>query len=159
MTNYLWLDLETTGLDPELDHPLEIGVILATEDEVLWEREWVFHNSGFYLTPEIQEMHTANGLLEECTRSILSTEIVDEMLAQMVPAKAHPAGRNVAFDLAFCRKWFPHLFKRLHYRCLDLTTLDLFFRYPFDRPNPQVHRALPDLQRDREFYRRYRLRI
>lgn len=71
----VWIDLETTGLNPNYDLVLEMAVGFATIEEpfkLTNKREWVFNYSKD--EPEIRamdsfvvDMHTRNGLLREVT--------------------------------------------------------------------------------------------
>lgn len=73
----LWIDLETTGLDPENDHVMEIGWFLTpakfwevTELQAKRQVERVFCSSNTgaalsRLSDEVLEMHVRSGLLEE----------------------------------------------------------------------------------------------
>lgn len=87
----MWLDLETSGLDPYADHIIELAFVL-TEFEYPYNtrapisrlqlhshaiKDWVFdppfeyHSDDVYensLSPFIREMHTKSGLLEERRR-------------------------------------------------------------------------------------------
>lgn len=65
--NILWVDLETTGLDPSVDEILELGVII-TDQEVrplaLFEAV-IVPAVPPRMTATVWEMHTKNGLLDE----------------------------------------------------------------------------------------------
>lgn len=67
----LWVDLETTGLDPQVDIPLEVGFILTSQSGQFIEEARdillcgsivnIFSNAS----PFIKDMHTSSGLFVE----------------------------------------------------------------------------------------------
>jgi len=82
----LWIDLETTGLDPELDVPLEVGLavttrwgtVIAEESWLIWEHPYDLTKSDKYRAEEFQRgvergraneyvnnMHTKSGLWDD----------------------------------------------------------------------------------------------
>lgn len=163
----VWIDLETTGLDPQHDEILEAGFIIT--DGRLNEtarRSWVLPCSRSFMERRcddvVRAMHTASGLWEEsagwhdrlCSMSRHEEydRIRDEVRAFIEPSAGSPmCGANVSFDRSFCRDAYgtPILGVDLfHYRNLDVSTLRLTgqmlgFTLP---PKREVHRALPDLE-------------
>ncbi|MBK6515762.1 MAG: hypothetical protein IPG04_17100 [Polyangiaceae bacterium] len=107
MSNLAWIDLETTGLDPDVHDILEIGIIITDRElrEVarkLWavyaapqEREW---------SREALEMHQASGLVGAL---VFGTPIEDaaadaRCLLDRYGAGGSPmCGASVHFDRAF----------------------------------------------------------
>lgn len=164
-----WIDLETTGLNPARDVVLEVACIV-TDDQlnevarfqrVLWTPLEYQH-----LTPFIQEMHTANGLWAEVKgpesheRWAVENELVTflEHFAQ----GAQLAGSTISFDREFLRHHFPRVLDVLHYRNLDVSTLNEVARrfWPElhgSRPNNPVkaHRAMDDLEESIRVARHY----
>ena len=77
MTMYLWIDLETTGLDPDNDRIIEVGwflsenhvqitpeqSVLITPDKIAWE---LMQQDLF-----VQNMHTNNGLLKDMETKVI----------------------------------------------------------------------------------------
>ena len=77
MKHLLWLDLETTGLNPEKDLILEIGLV-ATEglDRILDSTSIVIDHGAVHLTPTVLDMHLDNGLLKDIgTRGVKVPEL------------------------------------------------------------------------------------
>lgn len=171
---FLWLDLETTGLDPRHGRPLEFAVVLCADArgddlEILDEVSGVIHWPAAELA-ELQEaghiddyvyrMHTDSGLWSEVEASALTvadadaglTEIVDDLTGGKAKAKVQLAGNSVGqFDLQWCRVWFPKFAARLHHRVFDvrslMTAAELWC--PVGKPTWQYdeeHRALPDIR-------------
>lgn len=159
----LWLDLETTGLDPRQDDVLELACAIAdlstpfditpTEPgSFLLGYRW----SPQYWDPFVREMHTKNGLiadLELSGKNCRSAREVEAKLLTMVPDEADReektvlAGSTISFDLEFLRNTMPTLAKRLSHRVYDVSAVKLFCRslgMP-KIPKQEAHRAAADV--------------
>lgn len=169
----LWIDVETTGIDPEHDQILEIAVRCTSTDaetDIATCHRIIrpTHLDIAIMDPTVFTMHTDNGLLHaildadprdngpEAARNAIEETI--ENLAD----RFHliPAGSNPAFDLAFTRKAGYQIDGLLDYRRLDLSTLRWWRRF-HNRPDPWAdhhatsHRVLDCIQRDIQEYRHY----
>lgn len=152
-----YLDLETTGLDPERDEILEIAIGKAEWDNptkvervyqaVLYlDPDWIptFH-------PVVQEMHTKNGLFKECAVSNhqLYEQVEAEALSYIpkIDGGHTLAGNSVHFDLSFLKADMPRLAARFSHRLLDVSAVRLFARtLGFDPPKAEpAHRAWDDV--------------
>ena len=171
MTMYLWIDLETTGLDPDNDRILEVGWMLSedvvrvtepqsviiTPDKIAWE---LMQQDLF-----VQTMHTENDLLKdmESFGTIMAEDAEDQILEELVPYSEEIiilAGASVHFDRGFIRNWMPRLDRRLLHRHMDVSTLRMFFddaRFHSygEKTRPTVHRALQDVEDAYGLYTRY----
>lgn len=66
MSNILWLDLETTGLNPEKDLILEIGLVVTEGlDRILDTTSIVIDHGAIHMPPEVLNMHLESGLLQD----------------------------------------------------------------------------------------------
>jgi oligoribonuclease len=172
MTNLAWIDIETTGLDPENDEILEIGIVITTANRaftILDQRTWVIpfdaHRIGDWIPQVVRDMHTKSGLWELChddyVRSNLTsyrhkfptrTERESQMmeLLKMWSAEKSPmCGSTPHFDRAFLQGRYPMLEKLFHYRNFDVSTLNqyaLLWDENWKSVKNDVHRAIPDLQ-------------
>lgn len=156
-----WLDLETTGLDPEYEVILEVSLSKA---EFLdpFNAKHAYHAVTFLplnairiLDPFVLDMHTKNGLLTECQASTKTMHEVEQDLLSLVPwfdddKEERPilAGSCINFDHQFIAKHWPELNKRFSYREYDVTALKLFCRSQGmpKIPKGEAHRAQADVE-------------
>ena len=161
----VWLDLETTGLVPQQGRILEVAVGFSTLEkpfDLRTRQSWVCrfdHKNEPYLkiAPEVLEMHTQNGLWDECRAS--PTLVRDVEQALLVYVKDEPelenkptlAGDCVGFDHSWLKEYMPTLAKRFHYRYYDVSAVKLFCRSlgmeRLVRPEMEIHRAMHDVDK------------
>jgi oligoribonuclease len=137
----LWLDMETTGLDPNHCLPLEIVVATAdlhdpfniefVYDTPIWfaphpykahERGWsetsvnIAERRWVDLNPLYANIHLENGLLHECERHGKPPHVVDQELVKTFPLEGDGDGQYV---LAGSSVHFDHAFIRVHFPRLN----------------------------------------
>lgn len=171
--NLLWLDLETTGLDPAKGNILEIGYrIFQKEISIALPCDI----DDMPLHEIVREMHTSNGLgdvcralipkgvdwyaqhefeLEKAEEAIL-IDINNEFGTLNSDESTHVylAGSSIHFDKKWIEFHMPKLNARLHYRLFDVSGICLFCQW-LGMPKPEErkekpHRALADIQRSVE---------
>lgn len=167
----IWLDLEMTGLDPEKDRIIEIGLVITNSalDIVAEAPVIAVHQSDAVLDAMDewnQGTHSRSGLIERVRASTVSeAEAEASMVAfleQWVPRGASPmCGNTVSQDRRFLLRYMPRFEAWFHYRHLDVSTLKELAR----RWNPEVHKgvkkagahtALADIMESIEELRYYR---
>ena len=165
---FLFLDIETTGLDPASDYMLELGMVLTTDKFVVidqfsrvicpevwsvWSRQGLVSLKN-YLPAVVFDMHKKSGLLSEVSFGIHPRQAEEEAIdwLELALAKDQPvAGSSVHFDRSFIKAQMPTLDSKFHYRNIDVSTLkELAKRWAPEvhdsRPLAQAkHRALPDI--------------
>ncbi len=174
----VWLDCETTGLEPGRNELLEFGMIATDEDlEPLDIDEFVMAIQPangldlMKLDPTVVKMHTENGLFDDMRSH--------SYVASTVEAKAHQwldrletlcrsetfilAGSTIPFDRGFIRSKFPRLYSRFHYRSIDVSTVKELVRrwygedaLPKFLEDQKAHRPIPDIEQSIEELRFYR---
>jgi len=160
---YLWIDLETTGLVPGAGRILEWAAVLAEDDRggsftpVQQYSAAVHYEPAEYLpgmSVFVRRMHTANGLLADVAASTTTLAESEAFLCALLDDLGVPqggvsiAGASVHFDLAWIGCWMPELRKRLSHRVFDVSTLTRCVRTygpGIELAPRERHRALPDI--------------
>jgi oligoribonuclease len=158
---FLFLDLETTGLNPIDDRILQLGMVItnrALYEESTFEREVFFDRVvwGYKIDPIVTDMHNKSGLWSKCLKSSFSLADV-ELLARtwlldncFDKGKVVIAGNSVHFDREFIRHQMPDLFSWFSHRIIDVSSLnqlglrvaeDQYLRRP---PDNKAHTTVED---------------
>lgn len=170
----VWIDLETTGLEPDRGRILEIAMIITTPDlvplaakEALIGPPLLDEEIG-ELEPVVYKMHRDSGLIVDHSharrRGLLGVDEADVQFAgfldEQLATPAAPAtnlilaGSTVRFDRAWVDRYLPRLAAKLHYRMADVSAMREFMRHWLpdyeaeiaDVPQKRLHRAYGDLQ-------------
>lgn len=171
----IWIDIETSGLDPGLHEILEIGCIATDSDLKILDKgisRVFYHGDDIYrnMDPYAKRVHSKNGLLDKVRMNFEdNTESVKKIydyIRSHVEADVSPmCGNSVHFDRMFLKYYFPLLEAQFNYRNLDVSTLKILARlwYPelpeYEKANH--HRAMPDIHgsiAELEYYRKNMLR-
>ena len=183
---FLWLDLETTGLinakpgglyafGDDAGHILEFAAVLAADDRagdlsVVQAYEGAVHYDApeaFAMDPFVLKMHTDNGLFADCRASTISLADADEFLYGLCcelagnkrPRGITLAGNSVHFDLQWVRVHMPLFASALHHRVFDVSTLQRAAMINVEGYEPlraNAHRALDDLYQSLAAYKAWR---
>jgi oligoribonuclease len=170
----LWIDLETTGLQPTQDYILEIACIITDRHlHPLATFSRVLHYDSVLLQRCMDNWatttHTRSGLLKEVQESKHTLSKVREDFAHFLDEhrnglKLMCAGSSVNFDVQFLCQHMPEVVgTRLHYRVVDVSSIMELIRrwYPdvqarAPRNRGQIHRALDDIVSSLNLLRYYR---
>ena len=160
---FLWLDLETTGLDPATGVVLEFAAVLCEDamgDDMAVVAQYeaaIRQVNAIELADErVRKMHAANGLWSASATSKVEIAEVDEFLAGLASTLAGGrkrsvvlAGSSVHFDLAWSRVHFPRFAEYLSHRVFDVTTfrraVTAWCPNAVEWPYRDAHRAMPDI--------------
>ena len=131
--NLVWIDMEMTGLVPDIDRVIEIA-LLVTDSQlnmvaegpvlVLRQPDEVLEAMDSWN----KSVHGKSGLIEKVRASRLDEAAAEraalEFLAQHVPQGASPmCGNTICQDRRFLARWLPKLEAYFLYRNLDVSTL------------------------------------
>jgi oligoribonuclease len=158
--NLVWLDLEMTGLKPDHDRIIEIGVVVT--DPQLTVRIEGPVLAIFQSDETLDKMdkwnkgtHKRSGLIER-----VKVSTVDEAQAQaqviaflkkyVGSFKSPMCGNSICQDRRFLARYMPELEAYFHYRNLDVSTLKELARrwkpgLPEGFKKAQKHTALADI--------------
>jgi len=176
-TNLIWIDMEMSGLDSDIEKVLEVAIVV-TDSQLKTVAEGpvlVIHQPDAVLD-RMDEWnkgtHTKSGLVDRVKASKLTERDVEErlvaFLSQHVPAKTSPmCGNSVHQDRRFMQRHLPALEAYFLYRNLDVSTLKELAR----RWKPEImsglvkqgkHEALADIYESIEelkYYREHLLKL
>ena len=145
-----WIDLEMTGLDPELDVIVEIAALVTDDDLAIVAEgpDIVIHQPAAALNamdPVVVKMHDESGLRKAVEASTVSLEeagaVVLDFLRQHLPEPGTVplCGNSIATDRGFLSRHLPEVEAWFHYRSVDVSTVKELCR----RWYPQAYEAAP----------------
>ena len=175
--NLIWIDMEMSGLNPEIDRILEVAIVITTSQlEVVAEASTLVVYQPAAVLERMDEWnkgtHAKSGLVDRVKAStLLDADVEAQMLAfvtQYVPPRMSPiCGNSVHQDRRFLVRYMPRLEEYFLYRNLDVSTLKELAR----RWKPEVmaglvkhgkHEALADIHEsisELRYYREHILKI
>jgi oligoribonuclease len=175
--NLIWIDLEMSGLNPDLDRILEVALVITDSqlNKVAESPVLVVHQDATVLGAMDdwnKSTHAKSGLIGRVTASTFTeAQVEDHMLAFLalhVPPKISPmCGNSVHQDRRFLARYMPRFEAYFLYRNLDVSTLKELAR----RWKPEVvagltkegkHEALADIYdsiRELQHYREHFIKL
>lgn len=172
--NFIWIDLEMTGLNPDEDYIIELATVVTdAELNELAAGPVLTMNPGEEVLAGMdrwnREHHSASGLLERVRTTAVTVPEAEQrtlgFLREWVPVGASPmCGNSICQDRRFLVRRMPRLAEYFHYRNLDVSTLkELYQRWYPDAPRflkASAHLALEDVRdsiAELKFYREHML--
>ena len=158
-----WIDLEMTGLDPDLHVIVEIATLITDDqlnliaegpDLVISATEEQLEK----MDPVVVEMHTKSGLLDEIKASKITLEeagsqTLSFLMEHITKKGTVPlCGNSIGTDRRFLAKWLPEIENFLHYRSVDVTSIKELGKRWFPKVTgaaPEkngAHRAMDDIK-------------
>lgn len=171
LNKLLFLDLETTGLDPNDNSILEVGAAVVDKDlKVLAEFEQVVKASDETLSLMDEwciKTHKASGLisavkeqgkpLEEVEANLIN--FVKEQYGEAAKGKIILAGNTISFDRNFINVNMPKFARWLHYRSVDVSSFAIVIEMQYgmkkDYKNSNVHRSMADVKESIDSLKQY----
>jgi oligoribonuclease len=150
----LWIDLETTGLDPTKHTILEVAAVITNDDlEILEEYSEIIKPDGDLTFGQAAlGMHMESELLNKLKSG---TCITDVLCAKHFPNRTDIVlfGNTIGFDRKFIDRHMPSFASFLHYRMVDVSSFKMFFSQCLGKSGESLgivkavtHRALDDIK-------------
>ena len=153
----LWIDLEMTGLDPEIDTILEVAVI-ATDmklNEVARYEAVIKVDDLFMKERMVGDFWDKNNASREALirqnsrgEDVLKVEkeLID-FVKKNFGKTVYLAGNSIHQDRKFIERELPVFNKLLHYRMLDVSAWKIYFENALNKKftKPENHRAMDDV--------------
>lgn len=155
MSRFVFLDLETTGLDPDAGaEPIEVAAVVmdGAFDELDSFETVICPSPGAAWDDMAREIHERSGLLELLTpsESYPRRRLVEFLAPHHAAGTLHLAGNSVHFDRLFLKRYWPEVERLFYHRQLDVSS----FRLVGERvtgapglPGKPEHRAMADVRR------------
>ena len=167
----VWLDMEMTGLNPEIERIIEVAVVVTEPDLTIVAEGpvLVIHQHDDILNAMDKwnkGTHGKSGLIDKVKASTMTeSQAEDELISflkQHVPAGKSPlCGNTVSQDRRFMYKYMPKLEQFFHYRTIDVSNMKELAR----RWRPELlkgfekhskHEALADIHESIDELKYYR---
>lgn len=168
--NLVWIDLEMTGLDPEVDVILQAALIITDAElrplESFVTDIWQPPEALSKMVPFVRDMHQKTGLLDRIEQSRVELRRAEQLLLERVSGwctyRPVLCGNTIASDRKFIDRYMPALAGYLHYRMVDVSSLKVLagLWLPSDqlypKPDSGQHDALFDIEQSIAELRHYR---
>jgi oligoribonuclease len=170
-THLVWVDMEMTGLRPEVDRIIEVAVVVTDGKlEILAQGPVLAIHQPDSVLAAMDAWNTAthgrSGLTERVRASTVTeaeaqTRLIDFLRPWVPPGKSPMCGNSICQDRRFMARTMPEFEAYFHYRNLDVSTVKELCK----RWRPEVakafakrsaHTALADIEESIDELRHYR---
>lgn len=181
LDRFIFVDLETMGLNPENDPVIELGFRIVDSESLktiddfevqIWDSPY-FDQKWENVSEYVKDMHQKSGLYVDGVaqpRGAVTPKIALEMSLDWLHGygvtKEEPlCGSSVQFDRSMLKEQYPDIHDLFSYRNIDISTLkelcrrlnpDVYERLEEVAPAKKLHRALSDLEDTIAEFRFYR---
>ena len=131
--NLVWIDLEMTGLDAEVDHILEIATIITDKDLkilaigpelAIYQPKEVMDNMNEWCVKQHGQSGLTQRVLDSKVTMTEAEQATLEFIQQYVPSGVSPlCGNSIGQDRRFLLKQMPTLEAYFHYRNYDVSAV------------------------------------
>lgn len=131
--NLIWIDLEMTGLEPELDRIIEIATVVTDPHlNIIAEGPVIAISQPQNLMDDMDSWNTRQHNQSGLVKRVLESEVGESEAEQLTIAflnkyldkgKSPMCGNSICQDRRFLYKYMPELAAFFHYRNLDVSTL------------------------------------
>ena len=132
----VWIDLEMTGLDIEINTILEVGIVVTDSDlKIKIPGPNLIISCSEELLGRMDEWnvkhHTESGLIDAVRKSTTTMDQAETQLLEFLKSinvsyqVAPLAGNSIHTDRKFLEKYMPRLIDFLSYKIIDVTTFKL----------------------------------
>lgn len=145
--NLIWVDMEMTGLQPEVNRVLEVAAVITDAQlNILHECPVLAIHQTQRVMDAMDAWNTDTHGRSGLTKRVLETTMTEEEASDILmahfrrfvpPGKSPMCGNSIGQDRRFMARWLPRLENYFHYRNLDVSTLKELAR----RWAPEVHRS------------------
>lgn len=157
MSHLVFIDFETTGLDPINHEPIEVAVVVTDDrfvEQAAFECLILPDSIPERWDAAAREMHERSGLASLAVVRGAKRHHVRAGLAAFLRRFAdagllHLAGNSVHFDRSFLAGHFPDVERMFHHRHLDVSSIRMLGERITTMPplsGPKPHRAMQDVR-------------
>lgn len=133
----IWVDIETTGLNPSEDEILEICCVITDKDLNIKasSKSLVISTNIYHMNDWCMEMHSKNGLIKDVLKSNLKIKDAEAELLKFIQSwsnyKTSPmCGSSVHFDRSFLKVHMPLIEDYFSYRNIDVSSFkEIIYRW------------------------------
>jgi oligoribonuclease len=171
-TNLVWIDLEMSGLNPEVDVILEIALMITDKNLNILHKgpHFIIHHSQELLDTMnewCKEHHGTSGLTQAVQLSTTSLHEAEQKILEVIKLYCYPqtsslCGNSIWQDKIFLQIYMPEIIEYLHYRTIDVTAVKQLVQLWYQKSDralfkkKDTHRALFDIEESIQELRHYR---